>query len=323
MQIVLIYNPKAGHGDFDCDEVVLKLRRAGHDVESYSIKQSSYKRPLKQATDLVLVAGGDGTVGKIACELIGRNVPISVLPVGIANNLARTLGFTGAPEEIIASIDRGARHHFDVGHAAGACGDRYFFEGAGGGLLPDYWRELAGLVTVANKIIPGSKNRQMVRHVAMLRRLVGAYKPDEWRLKINGKEMTGRYMLVEAMNIRSVGPILNLAARAKTDDGQLDLVTVQEEDRKTFSEYLDARLENHHVEFPFPARRFRCLEILSGNTPLHFDDKVWPKEDAKPKPNAKIEITVEPGALPFCCRRMPRRSVRTLRAYKIRVPAGG
>jgi diacylglycerol kinase family enzyme len=56
---------------------------------------------------LVLAAGGDGTVGKVAHELIDSGIPLSVLPLGTANNLARTLGFIGSPREIIAGLEAG------------------------------------------------------------------------------------------------------------------------------------------------------------------------------------------------------------------------
>jgi diacylglycerol kinase (ATP) len=245
----------------------------------------------------VLVAGGDGTVAKVARELIDRHVPLSVLPIGTANNLARTLGFTGAAAEIVASLDGEIRRSFDVGHARGACGKRYFFEGAGGGLLPDYWRQLARFVKAANKIMPASRKREMARHVTMLRRLVDGYEPVTWQLSVDGEQLTDDYLLIEAMNIRSVGPILNLAPRALSDDGCLDLVTVRERDREKFCDYLEARIEDDGVQFPFAARRFRQLRISGVKVPLHFDDKIWPKKKADLPEDGEIEIVVEPGAL--------------------------
>jgi diacylglycerol kinase family enzyme len=88
----------------------------------------------------VLVAGGDGTVGKIARHLIGRKIPLSVLPLGTANNLARTLGFHPSVETLIAQLKDGESSKFDVGLARGPWGKRYFFEGAGAGLLAEYLR---------------------------------------------------------------------------------------------------------------------------------------------------------------------------------------
>src|SRR5206468_7695208 len=100
MRIVLMHNPKAGRGDHAKKDLMAELANAGHHAIYESTRKSDYKKALKKPTDLVLAAGGDGTVGKIGRELIGTGIPLSVLPLGTANNLARSLGFIGSPEEI-------------------------------------------------------------------------------------------------------------------------------------------------------------------------------------------------------------------------------
>jgi len=65
----------------------------------------------------VLVAGGDGAAAKIACRLLDSGVSMAILPLGTANNLARTLGFNSSPEEIIARLKGGKKRVFDVGVA--------------------------------------------------------------------------------------------------------------------------------------------------------------------------------------------------------------
>ena len=95
------------------NELVNALAEAGHEVIYQSTKQKHYKKALKQSADLVLAAGGDGTVGKVARELIDTGVPLAVLPLGTANNLARSLGFIAAPEKIIAGLNHGEKRTFD------------------------------------------------------------------------------------------------------------------------------------------------------------------------------------------------------------------
>ena len=116
------------------------LAEAGHHATYQSTKEPGFKKALKQPADLVLAAGGDGTIGKVAFRLIDSGIPLSVLPLGTANNLARALGFVASPEEIIARLEGGKKQVFDVGLATGPWGERYFFEGVGGGLLADYVR---------------------------------------------------------------------------------------------------------------------------------------------------------------------------------------
>ena len=58
-------------------------------VRYQSTKDQSYKSALRERWDLIVVAGGDGTVAKVARRLRYRKAPIIVLPVGTANNIAR------------------------------------------------------------------------------------------------------------------------------------------------------------------------------------------------------------------------------------------
>src|SRR5438552_2997098 len=113
----------------------------------------------------------------------------------------------------------------------------------------------------------------------------------------DGEEISDRYILWEAMNIRSVGPVLYLASQAATKDGRLDFVCVREEDRSIFMEYLDARLAGGRIKFPLPLRRFRQLKFVWETSTLHFDGKLWPRKNQKVKSPSEIEIAVKPSAL--------------------------
>src|SRR5205809_3109575 len=140
MRVTLMHNPKAGDAEHGEKQLRTALVKAGHHATFQSSKKSDYKKALKKPTDLVLAGGADGTVGKIGCRLIDSGIPLGVLPLATANNLARSLGFIASPEEIIGRLERGKKRTFDVGLARGPWGKRHFFEAAGGGLLADYVR---------------------------------------------------------------------------------------------------------------------------------------------------------------------------------------
>ncbi len=293
MRIILIHNPKAGRDNHSKKDLMAALAKARHHA-IYQSTENDYKKALKKPTDLVLVAGGDGTVGKVGRELIDSGVPLSVLPLGTANNLARSLGFIASPEEIITGLKCGKRRAFDVGLARGPWGKRYFFESAGGSLLADYLRDAKDKSTKAKKL---SKEQEMRRHVSLLRRMLHDYSARKWKIDIDGEDISDDYILWEAMNIRSVGPVLYLASQAATKDGQLDFVCAREDDRSLLMEYLDARLAGRRAKFPLPLRRFRRLKLVWKNSTLHFDSKVWPRKKQKAKSPSTIEITVRPSAL--------------------------
>src|SRR3954464_279627 len=162
MRITLMHNPKAGNGGHGKKALVAALKKSGHRVVYQSTKKNDYKKALKKSTDLVLVAGGDGTVTKVGRELIDSGVPLAVLPLGTANNVARTLGFTDSVEKIIKGLRRGKKHAFDVGLARGPWGKKHFLEGVGSGLFADYVRK-AGRDDKKTKNL--SKEQEMTRHV--------------------------------------------------------------------------------------------------------------------------------------------------------------
>jgi diacylglycerol kinase (ATP) len=290
-----MHNPKAGDADHGKKQLMTALAKAGHHATYQSIKKSDYKKALKKPTDVVLAAGGDGTVGKIGCRLIDSGIPLSVLPLGTANNLARSLGFIVSPEEIIGRLEHGKKRTFDVGLARGPGGKRYFFESIGGGLLADY---VSAAKRKAKKTKELSSEQEMTRHVSLLRRMLHEYPAQKWRMEIDGEDISDRYILWEAMNIRSIGPALYLASQAATRDGQLDFVCARESACSLLMDHLDARLAGKRSKFPLPIRRFRRLQVVwEGSSKLHLDDKLWPRKKQESKQRRKIDITVRPSAL--------------------------
>jgi diacylglycerol kinase (ATP) len=305
MRITLIHNPKAGRRTHRQKELMAALADAGHQAIYQSTKKDDYKKALRNSADLVIAAGGDGTVNKVACELIDTGVPLSVLPLGTANNLARSLGFIASAEQIIAGLEGGKKRSFDIGLARGPWGKRYFFESVGGGLLADYLSN-AGKFKEAKNL---SEEQEMAQHVLLLRRLLHAYRAQKWEIELDGKDMSDRYILWESMNIRSVGPALNLASHAATKDGRLDFVCAREEDRSRSVDYLDSRLNGREIKFPLPFRRFRKLKVTYEKSAFHFDSKRWPRKNQKVESPTVIEITVKPSALVILQPRLPERTV--------------
>src|ERR1700750_219337 len=95
MRILLVHNPKAGGEKYPAEKLMTMLKEAGHRAVYQSAKTKGLNEALKKRRDLVVVAGGDGTVAKVARRLVKlrSKLPMSVLPLGTANNVARTLGF--------------------------------------------------------------------------------------------------------------------------------------------------------------------------------------------------------------------------------------
>src|ERR1043165_8651289 len=132
MKITLVHNPKAGHEKGSGEKLTSLLRAENHSVTYRSSKGDDWHDALDLPVDLVLVAGGDGTIAEVAKRLLGRKIPIAILPVGTANNILRALDLGEAPiEDLIAGLSSAKRKQFDLGIATGPWGSRPFLESVG------------------------------------------------------------------------------------------------------------------------------------------------------------------------------------------------
>ena len=129
MHAVLVHNPTAGSGSHRAEALTSILKEAGYSVTACSTKECVYKEALKEQADLVLIAGGDGAVGRVVRCLPHYNTPVAILPLGTANNIARTLGIEGDAERLIECVRRHVTRSLDVGIASGPWGRRRFVEG--------------------------------------------------------------------------------------------------------------------------------------------------------------------------------------------------
>jgi diacylglycerol kinase (ATP) len=281
VRVTLIHNPGAGkQGRTDADELIALLANAGHKVRYQSSKDDGWKKALKKPADLVVVAGGDGTVGRVTRRMVGRGVPIALLPSGTANNIARSLGLVERPfEELVRGWEDARRVKLDVGVVKGPFGERYFIEGVGAGLFADL---------LADPASDGEKQKRKKKDgvggaLERLRKAAMREKPVEVAARFDGKDVSGHYILFEAVNLRYVGPNLHLASDSKPGEGQLDLVMVTEAERDRLVHYLDSWQDNRERLAVLPTLRGKRLEMSWPGFPLHVDDKLYPRPKATRK----------------------------------------
>jgi diacylglycerol kinase family enzyme len=294
VRVTLIHNPGAGKQAMTPAGLKKLLEAHGHEVRYRSAKEDDWKKALKKPADLVVVAGGDGTVARVARRVVGRGVPLALLPSGTANNIARSLGLVQRPfEELVRAWPEARRVRLDVGVAEGPWGERYFVEGIGTGLF-------ARLLAKPG----GSKVKKSKRPVeGGLQRLAGVakdYEPLEVSAKLDGKDISGRYLMLEALNLRYVGPNLHLTPDKRPGDGEFDVVLVTEEQRSRLLYYLEHWQDNRERLAVLPSLRGKRLEIEWTGFELHIDDKLKPKEDARPKEIAgHVEARLDGDTIEF------------------------
>jgi diacylglycerol kinase (ATP) len=293
MRVLLIHNPKAGDRKHSKKQLMASLARCGHQAFYQSIKERGWKKVFKKPVDLTVAAGGDGTVHRTAWQIMNSGIPLAILPLGTANNLARSLGFTESVDEILQSLHCGKSQPFDVGLAHSGAQRNYFLEAAGGGLFADYFP-----AAKANEAKGASPEEQLAAHLSLLRQLSLEYPARDWKMSIDGEDISDHYILWGAMNIRSAGPALQLAPKARTADGRLDFVAVREQDRKIFIQSVDAHLAGRKERVPLRPRKFRELKITSASGAMHLDGEPWPsRKTNNGKVRGSIEVTVKRAAL--------------------------
>lgn len=298
VRVTLLHNEEAGDGDMPDGETLCDLiRAAGHEVLYQPCSDPEWAAALEQPADVIAVAGGDGTVGRIAKKLIGRNMPVAPLPYGTANNISKTLGLMDLTlEEIVRGWARGRRITFDVGVARGPWGSRYFVEGAGVGLF-------ARAIPVAdeNKTLASLKDAEakVAYALMMLRERLAHCAPHALKLKLDGRDISGDYVLFEAMNMEFVGPNLYLAPDVRPADGMLDVVLVTPAERDTLHASLETWQDGELEQPNLPARRASVIELEWSGFEVHFDDEAWPADGEQPSAASQIELTVVRDSLAF------------------------
>jgi diacylglycerol kinase family enzyme len=301
MKVTLIHNPDAGSNDQTCGEEPAELiRRAGNELVYQSSKESRWQTALDSPGDLVAVAGGDGIVGTVAKLMIGRGTPIAILPLGTANNIAKTLNLMNIPlSQLIGGWSTARRKQFDAGVANGPWGSRHFVEGLGIGLFTDMMTRLdaRGNVDLAHLTEPDEKITSVLE---MLQARLLTCPEIKLHVTVDGRDLSGEYILLEVMNIKSIGPNLFLAPDADPGDGLFDVVCLTRGSHDTVDRCLEECKEGNRAPTGLPVRRGKQIHIEWEGTPIHIDDQAWPEDGANYPPSSTvIDIKVEPQSLEF------------------------
>ncbi len=281
MQVTLIHNPDAG-GDHrpSSDDLLELIHKAGHSPTFQSSKDASWDKALEKASDLVAVAGGDGMVGQVVKRMIGRRIPIAILPMGTANNIATALGVNNLNiDELIFGWTSARRVKFDVGNAQGPWGSKPFIEGFGMGLFTNTMSRLDAKSNAQLAHLSATDDK-LISVLQILRSSVESCRSHKMKISFDDRDLSGRYILLEAMNIHCVGPNFYLAPPADPGDGLLDLVIASHDERERIHKYLSDRIENKSNYPGLTIHKGRRLRIECSGVEFHIDDDLWPENGA-------------------------------------------
>jgi YegS/Rv2252/BmrU family lipid kinase len=215
---LLLLNPRARRGGEGAEAIVGRLEALALDpiVEVAEDPARVPDQLLRHAAgvDRIIVGGGDGTLNLALQTLVETRLPLAILPLGTANNLARTLSI---PDDLAAACEvaaHGHRRRIDLGWVNG----RYFFTTASIGLS----------VRITEELSAESKRRWgSVAYALTALQVIRRSRPFHADISWPGGARRSRTVQIVVGNGRYYGAALPVAEDAAIDDAALDLYTIE------------------------------------------------------------------------------------------------
>jgi diacylglycerol kinase (ATP) len=289
MKATLIVNPNSGGGEkVPPEEMMEGLSASGYEpVLMSTSSEEELDTALKDVSGLVVSAGGDGTFRAIATRLLGKDVFLTHLPLGTANNVGATLGIEGSALEIIAGLKNPLKRHFDIGTVTAPWGSDYFIEACGFGLYAD-----------ALARYDPNEGRSLLRSISSMIETISEFEAHFAQIMLDGEEISGTYRMFEVMNTTRFGPWIKLAPDADPGDGLLDIVRIRPDDDESLFRYVASLVAEDLKELPnVEFTRGRCIELRwQGNFPFHVDAEIRPPGSEHPKERSPAVGATDPDS---------------------------
>jgi diacylglycerol kinase (ATP) len=284
--IRVIWNPasgsKGGIPISSADEPRIRALMARAGVGDELVVTSSSADVRSQAGDavsrgyaLVIAAGGDGTVGLVAGELLGEETVLGILPFGSVMNIARSLGIPRDAEAAADVIATGHVATIDVGEVA----RQPFYESGSVGMNAAMFRE-------AHRMDEGDWSS-----VARTLWVALRYRPARMSIDLERQQIRTRALMVTVSNGPYVGAGMTVAPGARLDDGQFDV--------RVFRRFSKARLIRHLISIAFGRYRY-APEVDTYRSRFVRIESRHPlpaRADSRDLGTTPVEFVTRPGAL--------------------------
>ncbi|NYE37990.1 YegS/Rv2252/BmrU family lipid kinase [Nocardioides cavernae] len=276
-RVAVVVNTAARRGAHALPLVGQALRGVADEVRVHAVSGGPELRRalddvMAHAPDLLVVGGGDGTIGYAAATVAHTRTTLGVLPLGTANDFARTLEI---PSNLVAAVDTlatGRVVDVDLGRVDG----RAYLNVASVGLS----------VAVTQRLTPGLKRR--LGRFAYPAATIAAYRshrPFAARLELDdGRVLELRDLMQVAVgNGRHYGGGLTVAPDASIDDHLLDVYAVEQgrlRDHVSVARLLrTGHLVEHERVHHVTTRRLRL--VTDEPLPVNLDGEIAATTTAK------------------------------------------
>lgn len=235
---LLLVNRHARHGQKRITEAIEKLKKLGFDLleESTDHPQhlSELVRRYQNQVDLVIIGGGDGTLNAAVDALVETQLPLGILPLGTANDLARTLEIPTSLPDACDIIAKGQVRRIDLGWVNG----KHFFNVASMGLS----------VQITERLTKETKRRWGVfaYAIAALQAIAKA-RPFRAEIRLDGESIQVKTVQIAVGNGRYYGGGMAVVHDATIDDQRLDLYSLELQHWWQFIALLPAMRRGRHT----------------------------------------------------------------------------
>jgi diacylglycerol kinase (ATP) len=186
------------------------------------------RRCIERGADLILAAGGDGTINEVVSGMAHSSVPLGILPAGTANVLANELAIGNTMEGAARSLDQCVPQRIALGLLSTPAGKapRHFLLMAGAGLDAEIVHDI---------------NLKLKDALGKIAYWVGGFSKVGSRLAEFTVEAEGQEFLVSfalASRVRNYGGDLEIAPTITLLDDQFELVLFEGASSFTFLKYM-------------------------------------------------------------------------------------
>jgi diacylglycerol kinase family enzyme len=284
-RLTLIHNEKAGNARHCREELVALLEGAGYAVTYVAYKRDDWQKALHHSAELVVAAGGDGTVAKIAAQARPGGPPLAILPLGTANNLAKALGFDRPFEEMVTDWSAQRTRPFHLIEATGPWGRSRLAEGIGFAAFEQAIEDLPETV----------ETDAACRHMADA---VIRTPPEHLELRLEGETIEQGFALLEISTVPLIGPNLRLAGAADPTQRKFAVVFVGEhpDEREALARWITAPPDG--TPAPVAIRSAERATIRGRFRRVRLNGSVWEAE-APPEPDSLETIALRSEAEPI------------------------
>ena len=202
--------PKVIEQHLDASRYTYEIRETAYAGHAYDM---AVQLVADGNTDIIAVAGGDGSVNEVVKAILHTTIQLAILPFGSGNGLARHLGIPMDSARMIQLLHDHAVQPMDViriGDALSVSNVGIGFDGYVADLFSQH------------------KKRGFFGYVRGVIRGAMQYKGFSYSLRYNGHDLTGRAFMVTACNANQHGYNIRLAPGASLTDGLFDLYIVSD-----------------------------------------------------------------------------------------------